>query len=861
MKNFLLKISLLSVFMLSTVLAANQDPVNISTYKPRVELTGKLGYSPKKSAKRNIARLGFVLPIFQQMDRYMTFLSIIGMKDSAKHLEGNFGVGHRTLIGSWIFGGYGFYDARRTENNNLIQQMTFGIEALSDNLEYRGNIYVPFGKSHDVSSWNIYNINYNQQRHTTTFKNSKQNLAEIGLYGFDIEAGGYLPRYAKYQGFLAFYYFNGKNVKAVVGIRIRANFILTHWLSIEVESNIDKKIGHTSYLGMKLSWDFNSSKSKNSQTSINRKMTQLPVRDIDAVTDVRENPPITIYEDTVKGRVAAILPKEVLSDGSIIQSNVPIGIEDINKSTGSISDIAIISRDGKTVHYVGSDDPIKQATQKELDDNKIIDVNISVIDTKTNDKFGQAIAKYKIAKGKMTHPESVISGLVTPKQAVERNVLTETQAAEAGIKNGLTKNQLVNDNGLGDNIVKQVAGSSSTTPKQAVESGILTPEEAAEAGIKNGLTKDQLVNDNGLGNNIIKQVAKSSSITPAQAVESGILTPEEAAEAGIKNGLTKDQLVTTNGLSNVVVKQAAQSNSITPAQAVESGILTPEEAAEAGIKNGLTKNQLVNDNGLGDDIVKQVAQSNSITPRQAVESGILTPEEAVRAGFSHNIAIVDLIDNNSLDTGMVVNVARENGVDDVDIVRGVASTTSVDHVEVVEKTIRNGIGVEELMKSDINVQNVIQGAHRVQGTDSDNDYNIYLAQTALNNNVRGRDLFSSNLNTEMIVRQTLARQVRPGSMSTKADIAKEISNATGDHISHVTGALDGGLGLMYFTTRRGLDFRDVAQGYRNSLGGGNNAVKNKWLVQNAYGNFIREDIVLSIPGISQELVDSIYHVW
>ena len=102
-------------------------------FKPRIELTGKLGYSSKKGGSRNIGRLGFTLPIFQKMNSVL-FLSIIGMKDTARHIEGNFGAGYRTLFNpNWIIGGYGFYDMRKTQNNNYLKQATLGIEALLAN--------------------------------------------------------------------------------------------------------------------------------------------------------------------------------------------------------------------------------------------------------------------------------------------------------------------------------------------------------------------------------------------------------------------------------------------------------------------------------------------------------------------------------------------------------------------------------------------------------------------------------------------------------------------------------------------------------------------------------------------------------
>ncbi|NQY41879.1 MAG: inverse autotransporter beta domain-containing protein [Legionellales bacterium] len=137
-KNILKISALFCVFLSFTGISFSAEQAEVDgnqiqdiRYSPRVELAGKLGYSSKKEQRRDLARLGFVLPVYQKPNA-VTFVSLIGVKDNAKHAEGNLGVGHRVLIdGQWIVGGYGFYDLRRTQNAKLLHQATFGIEALS----------------------------------------------------------------------------------------------------------------------------------------------------------------------------------------------------------------------------------------------------------------------------------------------------------------------------------------------------------------------------------------------------------------------------------------------------------------------------------------------------------------------------------------------------------------------------------------------------------------------------------------------------------------------------------------------------------------------------------------------------------
>ncbi len=252
-------------------------------FKPRIELTGKLGYSSKKGGSRNIGRLGFVLPVFQKMNSLL-FLSVIGMSDTSRHLEGNFGFGYRMLINpAWIIGGYGFYDIRKTQNNNYLNQATLGLEALSKNLEFRLNTYIPFGKSYELDSHHIYRVNYDVNTQIANINIRNRRISEKALAGFDIEAGGGIPKFTRLELFGGYYHFFGKNVQSVKGFRVRGNINVTDWLTVELETNYDKSRKITSYGGLRFGWNIGSSKSSE-QNWIDKKMVQLPVRDVDIIS-------------------------------------------------------------------------------------------------------------------------------------------------------------------------------------------------------------------------------------------------------------------------------------------------------------------------------------------------------------------------------------------------------------------------------------------------------------------------------------------------------------------------------------------------------------------------------------------------
>ena len=282
MKNTLLHVSLclfLNLFLFSSLYANEND----TSYQTRVELTGKLGYSSKKSSKRNISRLGFVVPMFQVVDSHLGYITAIGMIDSAKHLEGNLGIGYRSFINpAWILGEYVFYDLRSTENNNLLSQITIGLEAFSKNLEFRINGYIPTKKKYELENYNSYSAKYNSHTNKTQFSIKNKKVLEQGVPGFDIEIGGSHNKLPRLEIFLAYYHFAGKDLKSTIGGRLRSNLKILHWLTAESEINYDNNRKFVSYIGAKIGWSLGKNKKQNSWS--HTKMTQLPVRDIDIIS-------------------------------------------------------------------------------------------------------------------------------------------------------------------------------------------------------------------------------------------------------------------------------------------------------------------------------------------------------------------------------------------------------------------------------------------------------------------------------------------------------------------------------------------------------------------------------------------------
>ena len=122
---------------------------------PSVELGGRI------SDGRSLGETSLFAPLWQNRDTLL-FTDIRGMADDDSASEGNFGLGVRHMLESgWNLGAYGYFDVRRSGLGNTFHQATFGVEALSEFLDLRANVYLPLGdreKVIDLGSWSSTSI-------------------------------------------------------------------------------------------------------------------------------------------------------------------------------------------------------------------------------------------------------------------------------------------------------------------------------------------------------------------------------------------------------------------------------------------------------------------------------------------------------------------------------------------------------------------------------------------------------------------------------------------------------------------------------------------------------------------------------
>ncbi|HQS84836.1 MAG: hypothetical protein B7Y25_08025 [Alphaproteobacteria bacterium 16-39-46] len=75
----------------------------------------------KTGTQRNLGQIGILSPLGQD-DVSLLFMDARFMRDSQKNMEGNFGLGYRSLniIPDKILGIYGFFDDRYSKHRNLV---------------------------------------------------------------------------------------------------------------------------------------------------------------------------------------------------------------------------------------------------------------------------------------------------------------------------------------------------------------------------------------------------------------------------------------------------------------------------------------------------------------------------------------------------------------------------------------------------------------------------------------------------------------------------------------------------------------------------------------------------------------------
>ncbi|MBX9786443.1 MAG: inverse autotransporter beta domain-containing protein, partial [Alphaproteobacteria bacterium] len=233
--------------------------------------------------QQSLGQVGLFSPLLQDATSLL-FTDIRFFRSTKHNSEGNFGLAHRQIVPSleWIFGGYGFFDNRRTEHHKNFQQGTFGLEALSVYYDVRTNIYVPFSKSKKIHSKTTKPV---FQGHSEYFNATK----EFALRGFDYEIGRSVPHLDCLRLFVAGYNFQAHGVESINGVRARFRLDVNRYINVDGEYQYDNVRHSAPYIGFTIRIPFGEVTEK-PLTPLEKRMQADIIRDIDIVTQPKKLP-------------------------------------------------------------------------------------------------------------------------------------------------------------------------------------------------------------------------------------------------------------------------------------------------------------------------------------------------------------------------------------------------------------------------------------------------------------------------------------------------------------------------------------------------------------------------------------------
>ncbi|HEV7308274.1 right-handed parallel beta-helix repeat-containing protein [Ensifer sp.] len=181
--------------------------------RPQAEIEG--GFFSGGSA----ASGGFFLPFVLDSGNAI-FIDTRGAIENDAVRQGSIGAGYRFRANDqWVIGAYGYYDYLKSTHGNSFSQVSFGLEALSGDLEMRSNFYLPLTGAKSLSAFNAAYV----RDHVLVFQEGKERARR----GIDAEIGGRLPVFAEdsdvqLKVFGGSYWYGGRNLDDMFGAKLRA---------------------------------------------------------------------------------------------------------------------------------------------------------------------------------------------------------------------------------------------------------------------------------------------------------------------------------------------------------------------------------------------------------------------------------------------------------------------------------------------------------------------------------------------------------------------------------------------------------------------------------------------------------------
>ena len=188
----------------------------------------------------------FFIPVAGS-EKSVIFLNPHVRFDDKSSNEENFGLGYRGLLSGdkLILGVNAFFDTMHSEHNNQFSQIGFGVEALSQWVDFRANYYSPVGtRKHRVGDLDKYKFE--------TWSLVLHEGYEEALSGFDAEVGVLIPGISdviESRVFFGGYWYDSDIADDVNGWKGRIEIRPSKLISLNAEVRHDDFRGTNSFFG------------------------------------------------------------------------------------------------------------------------------------------------------------------------------------------------------------------------------------------------------------------------------------------------------------------------------------------------------------------------------------------------------------------------------------------------------------------------------------------------------------------------------------------------------------------------------------------------------------------------------------
>lgn len=707
MRSFdLMKLLLLtSAGLLSSSAFAQEGP---AAFKPRIETGLKAG------TERSIAVTEAWVPVAQDSDSVL-YGDVRYMGDDQENREGNIGLGYRTIYENNVVGGHVWYDRRRTERGSTFHQTTLGAEVLGEDLDIRGNVYIPLSDKETYVTPNIGRTTP-YLAGSGIFTDTNGEIIEEPQSGMDFEIGYRVPVFEENVDAIRIYgggySFSGSETPDVRGWRTRIAADINPWLKLGTSFQRDEERGSQAFLEATLRFPFSAKKSFRKE-GLRSRLDESPERDIDIVSgSAKDNglmKPVVNVESGQQQRVIYV-DNAAVSGGN--------GSLDNPYNTLASAQSVLLDYD---ILYV------KQGTGTTTGMNQgfVIDKsNVTFIGSGTD--FVYDANKFRAARGSSINASTLIAATAAP---VITNTQTDGNAGTVTDGNGLyvtgantTISGINVSNAAAAGIRVQATGAagdvniSDVTVTGANEYGVIVEAASSSAHIDNVNLDNITTTGNSIagvyaGTYVLASAnnAKITNITADHITANGQIqglgfgAGTAAATARIENITASNVTTNHNGLIGTLIQTASSGGSI--------GAITADHVTA----NNNNSDGFYIHTSVGGSRIDSIDLSNITGNNNGDNNGFLGTARGVRVNVQGSSITNRASSGNTTMSHITASGNRSNGIQ-VEIYNADVGTVSLTDLTTIGNV--DGNGIETSLSSSTAIALNIDGAQTINNLGS-----------------------------------------------------------------------------------------------------------------------------------------------